>query len=128
MADKPLQQVHHVNEKLTLAVGMAGKNHWSLSIEVSANCIIFDAACRVHAPVQLGTVYDAIEPSFRWNSDGLDLVARDGSNLFRLKSDTNSWAAVGSHLLLHVPADTSESLPTTIRWKYSIQSTPCAAG
>lgn len=122
--DPPLQQVHHVSDELTLAVGMAGKNHWSLSIELSANCVVFDAACRVHEPVELGSVYDTIETTFRWDSDGLDLIARDGPDLFRLKSDANAWATSRSHVLLRVPND-GASVPTTARWKYSLLHTPC---
>ncbi len=53
-ASPPFQSLHREGapseRQLALLVGMAGKSHWSASVELdpAVPCICFDVACRVH--------------------------------------------------------------------------------
>lgn len=68
-ASPPLRDVHietHGAQVVALAVGMAGKSHWSASIvaDPAQETITFDFACRVkESPVWLGSRYTAMDPS-----------------------------------------------------------------
>jgi hypothetical protein len=57
-----LQQLNVQSEvsgkQCALLLGMAGKSHWSASIEVSGSTLIFDVACRIQQPPErLGSSY-----------------------------------------------------------------------
>lgn len=67
-ASPPLQSVHleerAAGQRIALLVGLAGKSHWSLSVEplVGEGAIRFEAACRANAePAWLGSQYEELE-------------------------------------------------------------------
>jgi len=115
----PLQQVHRSSDRVWLAVGMAGKNHWSLSIEVSVDTVIFDVACRLREPTPLGSLFETDWPNLAWKPDGPNASARYGDRLFRLQPDSAVCRIDKQHLVLAVSEPVSV-LPTTVRWKYSL--------
>ena len=137
------------NKPVALLVGMAGRSHWSASVEVdpARAALVFDIACRVSQPPRwLGTTY-AVCPDFR-------VTRGDGDLLFQLLR-----AAAGVEVLLAAlpiaseptaaweileaanPAEGSvekglvqiqccvEAVPRrlTYRWKYRLQLRPAAS-
>ena len=87
-----------------LLVGMAGRTHWSASIEPAADCagLIVDIACRLASPPgSLGSHY-------RWLTSGSQPVSIESTD-----ADINRTS------------DASQILPrtvagSTVRWRYSI--------
>ncbi len=56
-------QTSGAGRSCALLLGMAGKNHWSASVETRADRLVFDIACRVQEPAGwLGSSYQ-IDPS-----------------------------------------------------------------
>jgi len=108
-ASPPLQQLsdeHQDEGHVALAVGMAGKSHWSLSAQAQPNGVVaFDVACRVtHEPQQLGSAYSVTSQQV----DGLRLeVVGEGVV-------SNEGAASISPTLV-------TELPHTYRWQYSLR-------
>ena len=103
----PLQHVH-VEERpgdvvVALAVGMAGRSHWSMSVELdpTLNRLAFDVACRCHQqPERLGSMY-------RQTNDAWRVVLHDDARL--------------EPTLRIVPITVVEKLPATVRWRYVVE-------
>lgn len=119
-SDPPLQHVEHPTASLALAVGMAGKNHWSVSWEQDQDRMVFDVACRVHEPAPLGAVYRALLPEVEWKIKGADAVGLAARGGIALSSETGVWSVRGPYLLLHIP-NSAASLPETVRWRYTVR-------
>lgn len=119
----PLQQLHverRATGDVVLLVGMAGRTHWSVAVEASADRrgVTFDAAARVQtAPQRLGSRYvrcdgfpsiDVEPPSARREILLLcgNGVSGDGVNLDRLEAGPP-------------PVD---RVPTTATWRYEIRT------
>ncbi len=112
-------------QRVAFLVGMAGKSHWSMSVEVASDqrSIVFDVACRIHlAADRLCSSYRA--PSFEIN-DPATAVAEKESWYCRLKLDPtlpqhaqmqNLPAGLLRMECLAVPG----TLPGTARWKYAV--------
>lgn len=128
----PLQQVHFESRppaaRVALLVGMAGRSHWSLSIEPLADqaTLLFDAACRIdRTPDLLGHAWhvaeslgDAkVEPlRATWRTDLANLTinvepAHDG--LARTELSVND-----RHCAVRVIPMASR-FPATIRWRFT---------
>jgi hypothetical protein len=103
----PLQHVH-VEERpndvvVALAVGMAGRSHWSMSVELEPKSrrLAFDVACRCHQqPGRLGSSYGLAHNAWQ-------LVVHDD--------------AMFDGELRIVPRATIEKLPATVRWRYALE-------
>lgn len=124
----PLQQLAaHAppnRQQATLLLGMAGRSHWSMSVETQAGAIVFDVACRLaDAPTVLGCTYHLANSSLEcelgdrdaslrgaWGEVRLELLAIDGQPPCTLRLDRGN-------LRLDVPW-TAGALPATVRWKY----------
>lgn len=126
----PLQQVVqevHGESDVILAVGQAGKNHWSGSIRQRSTNDGLDVefACRVNQPVNwLGSFYQ-IGPACRIienRSDGLVLECRQ--NRFALNSSHNSRIKVTDRTITIRPVTLFEQVPDTITWTYSFGMDP----
>jgi len=114
-ASPPFQSLHveHRDDgrQVALLVGMAGKSHWSASIEIDAAvpCISFDVACRIRTiePGPLGSTYQSSEDDHPLH---IELTGRFGpAQLERHASQTR------------VAADaTGDACPRTVRWDYRI--------
>lgn len=91
---------------VAMLVGMAGKSHWSVSIEADAEreSLTFDVACRIKQSAEwLGSIYSSEER-------GLALIDCDKS--CTLKNEPNR--------LLIAPPTERIALPATIRWRYEV--------
>lgn len=120
-----------------LAVGMAGKSHWSQSVESdpASLSLTFDVACRVHQPpLWLGSSYRANCPLEALSASrvrlaitaGLALMltveAPDNSCPVRMEISGARVAIVADLGTLHVPC--------TLRWRYRVAlvAVPVQAG
>ena len=100
--------------RAALLVGMAGRSHWSASIETALATaeILLDLACRHSAsPKFLGSRYH---------------VPRGGEGRFAVLPDASRLTTVvGSHGIdLLLEAEMLPSPPATSRWRYRIRLTP----
>ncbi|MFM8251909.1 MAG: hypothetical protein ACKOBW_09975 [Planctomycetota bacterium] len=126
----PLQQLHLEDrgggQRVALLVGMAGRGHWSLVVEPTADRrgFLFDAACRLSAaPTQIGSAY-------RWHVPAADCAVElqvESPEALRIRSSSESPAAQSStpmtlddsHVTLHWQPPLP-SLPATVRWRYQV--------
>jgi hypothetical protein len=108
-----------------LLVGMAGKSHWSQSVEVDAatTSLTFDVACRVPAqPQWLGSSYRTWHGD--WSGPTPDGRVATGAHLeLKIEPATNSPRSrievVGGRLVV-APDLLNLSPPYTVRWKYRL--------
>jgi len=109
--------------QVALLVGMARRNHWSLSVESRPDerMLVFDAACRVQEwPDILGSTYRTTIENSALNSQSLD-IGNDCQ--FDAMTTINSETVVIHHsegrLTVCIDANAA-SLPQTFRWQYMI--------
>ena len=130
-ASPPMQQCSlepsSRGRQMALLIGMAGKSHWSQSVETDSAAIslTFDVACRVHSqPLWLGSSYRANHPVEAFSAsivrltvaEGVELTvtgeAPDRSRSVRLEVSSNHVA---------IAADLGRlQLPSTVRWRYRV--------
>ena len=127
----PLQELsveQHGEATVALLVGMAGKSHWSASVEVAADRprVLFDIACLVRgSPQNLGSAYHLqLEPiavdtrrlRFRPATDVLaDLVLEPIGD-----EPTGPIRREGSELMICCTREPKTTQPT-VRWKYALE-------
>jgi hypothetical protein len=130
-ASPPLQQCSvepsSRGGQMALLIGMAGKSHWSQSVETAAAApsLTFDVACRVHRqPLWLGSSYRANHPVEVLSASSVRLAVAagveltltgeslDGASSVRMEVGDNHVAIVAD--LGRLP------LPSTVRWRYRI--------
>ncbi|HZZ28802.1 MAG TPA: hypothetical protein VFE46_12440 [Pirellulales bacterium] len=110
--------------QIAMLVGMAGRSHWSMTVEVDAtqNALLFDVACRVHeSPLWLGSTYHGLnQQGAAWPLDYLSLSAWEGNaseKQILIQFDRRSGN-------VRIPAPSAiGSFPQTIRWRYAIALT-----
>jgi hypothetical protein len=109
-ASPPLQQVHVESRSggivVALAVGMAGRSHWSAAFELDPNLqrIACDVACRVTvAAERLGSVY-RVSPLAGWSVSPHDDAVLN---------------AEGEQIAIQ-PRECPATAPATIRWRYQL--------
>ncbi len=126
----PLQEclVHELNERnVILATGMAGKTHWSVSVEAGDNPtkLTWDVACRTGSSdfdlMSSYSLHDLVNPEIRET----DLhITRDGINLRLSSVKVDGCAGLieldKNRLLTIRPNPGSPALPCTFRWKYEL--------
>jgi hypothetical protein len=130
-ASPPLQQCSversSRGRELGLAVGMAGKSHWSQSVEADPTVpgLVFDLACRVqHQPLWLGSSYRAAHPLEASSGASVRLVVAAGVDLVLAGETLDGAAPVrlevsGTHVAF--TADWGRlPLPSTVRWRYRV--------
>lgn len=129
----PLQQLHCEPRpplgEVALLVGMAGRSHWSLSIEPVAEqaALRFDAACRIdRSPDRLGHAWRLnaalgpanVEPrraSWRWNGATLVLAVEPADAL----AAPPEVQVNGSECVVRVtPPAAVARFPATVRWRF----------
>ncbi len=137
-ASPPLQQIsmetNARGQVVAMLLGMAGKSHWSLSVEVQDAALVFDVACRAAGGTgQLGSQYRAAQPIPRVAApepegamdqglpigDGrihLQALPLPDFPLARIDVDRSQ------HLLRIVPATAPDR--STVRWRYRIGARP----
>jgi hypothetical protein len=109
----PLQhgELAAASPRQALLVGMAGRSHWSASVEVEpdGSAAVFDVACRLRSttPGWLGSIYTALQAG---SAAQLELCPETGDAM--LDRTTDGWA---------IAAQASPSAaPQTARWKYRV--------
>jgi hypothetical protein len=132
-ASPPFQSVHldisDPDKHVALLVGMAGRSHWSASVELdgTASRATFDVACRLPAG-QSGTLASTYDTSFP--AEACDerhtwlLLPHDRSRGLSLAIDDRHavrLAAARDRLAVQVD-DPSPSAARTVRWRYTIEA------
>jgi hypothetical protein len=128
----PLQHLHFENQagggRVALLVGMAGRNHWSASIEAdpAAGAIVFDIACRVSdANHRLGSRYRVSGEMGRFHcaadSSSVDIRLDEASIVLTpdLQPACAAQFEVKDERQLNVVPLSSATAGTT-RWKYRL--------
>jgi hypothetical protein len=117
-ASPPLQQLsieeHRPGVEVALLVGMAGKSHWSLSIEPLADGsgFLFDVACRLRdAAGWLGSSYQLASPSPPQLHFAPLPIAADSSSCHVEQRECEARVT---------PVVGDGGVSGTVRWKYSI--------
>jgi hypothetical protein len=113
-------------ERAAFLVGMAGKSHWSASMEALPNegALVFDFACRVHqTPQWLGTSYAIPLLSLHVVTHFEQLKA--GIAIHLASPADGARGADFAHrseqsLRFACSEATSEKFPATLRWRYRI--------
>jgi hypothetical protein len=127
----PVLQTLHVEDRgggaqVALLVGMAGRSHWSMSVEVHREReeLLFDVACRTREnPEFLGSTYDVVEQRLTTRQTAGQLQLARGDNWLELDgggapgASTLDWSSTG-RITIVASAD-PVSGPTTHRWRYS---------
>ena len=117
-----------VPNSLALLVGMAGKSHWSASVEVHGAELRFDVACRLrpHDLGLLGSTYVALGQT-RLQDQRTARIALAGSaaksaeiliSLDEQFPDTR-WEFAGDRLRV-APAAAATKVAQTVRWGYRV--------
>jgi hypothetical protein len=130
-----------------LLVGMAGKSHWSLSVEANESSLVFDVACRVQqSPEWLGSSYRVAWLGTNGDVNGAgvspsNFMVEAKQGLFcdpspsaatmkfeRLtvivEAEANEGVVVRDDRegrLAILPAGWSGDLPATVRWRYRLR-------
>ena len=113
---------------LALLVGMAGKSHWSASVEVHGEELRFDVACRLHRQDLglLGSAYVALGQP-RLHDQCTVRIARAGTaaksagiliSLDERFPDTR-WEVAGDRLRV-LPVAAATQVAQTVRWGYRV--------
>ena len=118
--------------RVALLLGMAGRSHWSTSVECdpASGGLIFDCACRVQQPPQgLGSCYRADIAIAACTPDRVRLVAEGTAveleSLPLAGQRALTFAQSSGHIELVERGWAVTRLPSTIRWKYRITVARC---
>ena len=137
----PLQEVHVEQQEETgqviLAVGRAGRSHWSLSVHVEPvpestaskvmrAALLFDVAVRLRdEPQQLGSMYrsmTAVSPASESNTLEFMLSGRRYSiEAVELAQQSTRLEPTPSGLLI-ATSSLDNALPRTVRWQYRVRA------
>jgi len=123
---------------VALLVGMAGRSHWSLSVEPIAGraAFLFDAACRLHArPTWLGHVWRAAadggvgNPAPSTETTAGSMSWRIGAGVLRVAGEPSTdgaglagceWQDAECRIGAVIPAG---RYPVTARWRFIVEYT-----
>ncbi len=130
----PLQQISWLESapgrRVALLVGMAGKSHWSFSVEADQGAVglVLDVACRVQCqPEWLGSTYRCEHATsgetpntacFKVGNLEGTVVAQSPSDIQPVVIDRS-----GTRLSI-VPRLDKINTPVTVRWKYRVALAP----
>jgi hypothetical protein len=112
--------------RILLLVGMAGRTHWSLSVEADERSasLLFDVACRVvNPPHWVGSTY-RVPGTCALAADGLARFgSASGAGLLTvepLDSQPPPALTIGADRLHLAVRGSGVAVPATLRWKYRI--------
>jgi hypothetical protein len=120
----PLQSLHCEDradgKRVALLVGMAGRSHWSLSLELDpvVGTVTWDVACRVHdEPGPLTSSYRVAQGAASMHASTLSLSS--GARRFRLRVEAAGQLELSgaSQIVMHCNSAPGP-LPRTARWRY----------
>ena len=112
---------------MALLIGMAGKSHWSQSVETdpATTSLTFDVACRVQRqPPWLGSSYHASAGGAFISASGVRVAVAPGIELaLTSEAPDNSFPSrlevCGGQVV--IAADLSKlRVPSTVRWRYRV--------
>jgi hypothetical protein len=126
----PLQQISWLESphqrRVALLVGMAGKSHWSLSVEADQKeaRLSLDVACRFHRlPPWLGSTYRCLRTFSGQHPGPVHFrVGRLVGTMVAESPDADQPVALdvsGARLSI-VPSLDRINAPATVRWKYQV--------
>jgi hypothetical protein len=112
-------------KQLALLVGMAGRSHWSMSVELDPQAaqLVFDVACRLRdEPRQLSSTYRVAALPVRLLTDPPRVAGPQGFELQPQALENRvAELTLPSSEIVGVQADVGTGKwPRTIRWRYSI--------
>jgi hypothetical protein len=112
-------------KQLALLVGMAGRSHWSLSVELDpvAEQLVFDVACRLRdEPQQLTSAYRLLSQSGPLTIDSGRVLLPDGLELQpqAVEGQLADMALPMPLALVFHPPIRYGNYPKTVRWRYAI--------
>lgn len=135
----PLQQLsceRHEGRPVLLLVGMAGKSHWSLSVDVEPQSgrATFDVACRrggegvshTRSTYLSADGMHAAKLMFEQQMFAVSRHSRSPGLLGRALDNTNV-AAEGPFLFLSNGLSSGEASSPTVRWRYSLEPWPAGS-
>ena len=115
------------NRQVALMVGMAGQNHWSVSIEndPQERKLTFDVACRIaEESSKLGTQYRTTSAiTLLSNDHGVEVAVAGRRCQLILESTGRGESDLIQHrkgIIRIVPTEKLSTYPNTVRWKYSL--------
>ena len=128
-ASPPLQSLHREDrpdgKRLALLVGMAGRSHWSLSVELDPvkQIVTCDVACRLHDQAEPLTSTYRIAESSASASEWLEL--RSGPHRFQLRPEATDQHSckleMAEQRLVAIRCETTAGpLPRTVRWRFAL--------
>jgi hypothetical protein len=98
-----------------LLLGMAGKSHWSMSVEARASTLWFDVACRLQQqPDRLGSSYRVVEQTPFQIGDIPFVLESEPDEGTLVYDDREGRVAI-------LPPQLTKDLPTTVRWRYRLR-------
>lgn len=108
--ETPVFQEVHQQGDLVFASGMAGDRHWSASVEMSDEGLLFDVACRLKSlpSNSLGSAYTD------WEKEHLQIVGKPAGS-----SPPPQLKTIDQTLTIAAAVD-EVSLPTTLRYRYAV--------
>ena len=127
----PLQQLSieelAPGSRVALLLGMAGKSHWSASVECDpvSLSLLFDVACRVQQPPQrLGSCYHTEVPLAEGSLDRARFTTAGAAVTLQLLPLANppsvALALPENHIEVVFQDLTVARVPSTLRWKYRV--------
>jgi hypothetical protein len=127
----PLQQLSieelSPGNRVALLLGMAGKSHWSASVECdpASLSLLFDVACRVQQPpLRLGSCYRTEVPLAEGSLDRARFTTAWGAVTLQLPPLENlpsvALALPANHIAVVYQDLTVARVPSTLRWKYRV--------
>lgn len=111
------------DRRVALAVGMAGRSHWSASLELDAPAgqLTFDMACRVQGkPLWLGSRYRLLVPATRWGSWEIRLEGFGRLGIHLVERQMADLELGPDGVVSIVAPAASQPLPQTVRWSYAL--------
>ena len=128
----PLQQLHledRPDGPAAMLVGMAGRSHWSMSVETrpAVGALQFDVACRLHVRprVALGSMYQYLcsGAAISFLASHVYIAASGQTIIVALDQTARDagahWVRQADQIRLDVPVP-DVTLPATLRWRYTL--------
>ena len=127
-ASPPLQSLHRESrgaKQVALLVGMAGKSHWSASVELDPQqgSLLFDIACRVLGELQerLGSSHVLLHPARLIDDEAIVWTLDRASWRLTCRGDCGAARLSTTPELIRIsPCGDSAIARRTVRWGYEL--------
>ncbi len=128
----PLQSLHvetRSTGSVALLVGMAGRSHWSASVEIADGGAeaVFDVACRTPVtPDWLGSRYRTCGEAT--GADNLIGVGRHEVRFHALEQESPCFVRAAQNEIEICAVPTADRWPQTVRWRYAARIRELVSG